>query len=65
MPPPRCRSAEGGDELDQQLAERLNSRLTTDGDADYAQSLRPVFKEILYWALATTCLTAAAIGWIV
>jgi hypothetical protein len=66
MPPSRCRPPEGGDALDQELANRLNSRLAaTDRNSDHEQSLRPVFKEILYWSIATLCLTAAAMVWIV
>ena len=64
--PSHCRPPDGGDALDRELANRLNSRLLqTDRNADHMQSMRPVFKELLYWTIATICLTAAAIVWIV
>jgi hypothetical protein len=57
-----CRAAEDGDELDQELARRLNARLA-DGeqDADYNQSMAPVFRAIAYWCIATACLVAASL----
>jgi hypothetical protein len=62
----RCRAPADGDALDRELASRLNARLTaSDQSADYMQSLRPLFWEILGWALATACLTAAAFFWLV
>lgn len=62
----RCRAPADGDALDLELANRLNGLLNeTAHRADYTQSLRPVFKELLAWALATACLTAAAAFWLV
>ena len=61
-----CRARDGGDALDLELASRLNSRLSaTNSNADHMQPMRPVFKELLYWAIATIGLTAVAIVWAV
>jgi hypothetical protein len=62
----RCRAPAHGDALDRELASRLNARLTaSDQSADYMQSMRPIFREMLCWAVATAGLTAAAFFWLV
>lgn len=60
-PATRCRAPADGDALDLELANRLNARLEEpDRSADYMRSMRPIFREIIYWGLATACLLAAA-----
>ena len=62
----RCRAPVDGDALDRELADRLNTYLTaSDPSVDYQQPQQLIFREILFWALGTGCLTAAAVVWLV